>query len=406
MQSAPARLRLPTAEVIYQSGDGTVAITGSTLKKQLLRYEGGGIYVYIGSLTITGSTLTSNKASYGGGVLNYDGDVAISGCNLTSNSARTTDSNLGSGGAIYQSSGTVAITRSTLANNKAFGYGGGIYVETGTLTITASTLSGNSAASDGGGIYDYGMTYDGPTLTNDTISGNTAGGNGGGIYVNAGALTTVNVTIAYNTAGIAGGGLFAAGGTAVEIYNTIVASNTAGTFGDIAGTVSGWYNLIGTGGTGGLFNGIHGNQVGVADPGLGTLGYYGGPTETIPIFSSGPAVGMGSSDIPGITTPTVDQRGYPRPSDFIDIGVPAPVDADGNHRKRNRGRRRGPDARHVAQYGGDAARDVYRFQSVCHRGRLHRGGQLGRRVGARNPQRQQPLHRRRHRWPSRHRVGD
>ena len=37
------------------------------------------------------------------------------------------------------------------------------------------------------------------------------------------------------------------------------------------------YNLIGLGGSGGLVNGVNHNQVGVANPGLGSLGDNGGP---------------------------------------------------------------------------------------------------------------------------------
>ena len=61
------------------------------------------------------------------------------------------------------------------------------------------------------------------------------------------------------------------------------------------GSVSGSYNLIGTGGSGGLINGVNNNQVGVANPLLGTLGNYGGPTQTIPLLPGSPAIGKGGS---------------------------------------------------------------------------------------------------------------
>ena len=75
--------------------------------------------------------------------------------------------------------------------------------------------------------------------------------------------------------------------------------------------VSGSYNLIGTVGSGGLVNGANGNIVGVANPDLGPLGNYGGPTETIPLVVGSPAIGAGSSSISGVTIPTTDQRGLP-----------------------------------------------------------------------------------------------
>ena len=42
-------------------------------------------------------------------------------------------------------------------------------------------------------------------------------------------------------------------------------------------------------------HGVDGNLVGVADPGLGALGNYGGPTETIPLLPGSPAIDAGTS---------------------------------------------------------------------------------------------------------------
>ena len=116
-----------------------------------------------------------------------------------------------------------------------------------------------------------------------------------------------------------GGGLDVYGGTAT-LDNTIVALNTAGTgstasASDIAGTVSSAsaYNLIGTGGSGGLVNGVNGNQVGVANPGLGTLADNGGPTQTIALLPGSPAIDKGSNALavdPTTGLPlATDQRG-------------------------------------------------------------------------------------------------
>ena len=68
------------------------------------------------------------------------------------------------------------------------------------------------------------------------------------------------------------------------------------------------YNLIGLGGSGGLVNGVNHNQVGVANPGLGSLGDNGGPTQTVALIPNSPAVDAGNGfDL------TTDQRGYVRP---------------------------------------------------------------------------------------------
>ena len=102
------------------------------------------------------------------------------------------------------------------------------------------------------------------------------------------------------------------------LTNTIVAGNQShhGS-GDIAGSVSGSNNLIGTGNFGGLVNGIDGNIVGVADPLLGPLGDYGGPTQTMPLLPGSPAIDAGSS---GAGIPDTDQRGVGRVGG-VDIGA-------------------------------------------------------------------------------------
>src|SRR5262249_15056156 len=115
------------------------------------------------------------------------------------------------------------------------------------------------------------------------------------------------------------GGLDVIAGTAT-LDNTLVALNTNGTgtgapASDIAGSVAAAsaFNLIGTGGAGGLTDGVNGNQVGVANPGLGMLADNGGPTQTIALLPGSPAIDRGSNALavdPSTGQPlTTDQRG-------------------------------------------------------------------------------------------------
>jgi hypothetical protein len=124
-----------------------------------------------------------------------------------------------------------------------------------------------------------------------------------------------------------GGGLDVNAGTAT-LDNTIVALNTHGTgrgapADDIAGTVdaASAFNLIGKGGAGGLTNGTNHNQVGVANPLLGTLADNSGPTPTLALLPGSRAIGKGSAAIPGVTVPATDQRGVARPTKSVDIGA-------------------------------------------------------------------------------------
>ena len=139
-------------------------------------------------------------------------------------------------------------------------------------------------------------------------------------------MAAINATLAYNTTTTAssGGGLNAAGGAA-NLFNTIVALNTDSAGGnpadDIAGSVTGSNNLVGTGGSGGLVNGVNGNMVGVTNPGLGSgLASNGGPTQTIVILPTSPAIGTGQPSVNGQTI-GLDQRGALRGTTVVDIGA-------------------------------------------------------------------------------------
>ncbi|NCR47416.1 MAG: endo-1,3-1,4-beta-glycanase ExsH, partial [Microcystis aeruginosa SX13-01] len=93
--------------------------------------------------------------------------------------------------------GTLTLTDSTITgnttNNTVYGYGGGIYNNMlSTLLLTNSTISGNTA-DYGGVIYKWGTS----TLTNNILTNNNANV-GGGIY-NSGTWSS-NSTISGNTA--------------------------------------------------------------------------------------------------------------------------------------------------------------------------------------------------------------
>jgi hypothetical protein len=191
-----------------------------------------------------------------------------------------------------------------------------------TLTVTKCTFTQNIGANAGGAIFDNQGTL---TVVNSTFSGNTGYGNGGGaIFAFGDTATITNSTITANNTFTDGGGIFSIGGT-VTLTNTIVAGNVNNYSGitpnDIISTVpvAGSNNLIGTGGSGGLVNGTNGNQVGVANPGLGTLGSYGGPTQTTPLLPGSPAIDAGAPV--GGSVPANDQRGKGRVGATTDIGA-------------------------------------------------------------------------------------
>src|SRR5262249_54115404 len=122
-----------------------------------------------------------------------------------------------------------------------------------------------------------------------------------------------------------GGGIFNEASGFVEMNNSIIAYSSGG---DIVGTVVsdaafGWNNIIDDPLASGGLTQRHGHIVG--QPFTSALGFYGGPTETMPPVSTSSftsaAVGAGrTASIPfGIKT---DQRGAPRTKEGkVDIGA-------------------------------------------------------------------------------------
>ncbi|HLQ46565.1 MAG TPA: choice-of-anchor Q domain-containing protein, partial [Planctomycetaceae bacterium] len=216
------------------------------------------------------------------------------------------------------------------------------------LTIINSTISGNTAnAGDGSGVYNTGTGGGSATLTvnNSTISGNNATANGGGIFSDgtggAAIMTTTNATITNNhsdsddSAAGDGGGLNLSAGT-YKLRNTIVAGNFKGAasptaheiFGTVDTSANSSNNLIGTVGNGGLSNGVNGNLVGVANPGLGPLASNGGPTQTHALLFGSPAIEAGDNTFSDAVTLTTDQRGagFIRKADSADANTTQTVD--------------------------------------------------------------------------------
>ena len=304
------------------TGSGTDMITfdaglsGATIS---LDYSELPIY---SDMTIDGTGLASQVTIDGGDSAQvffiYGGTVTLNSLKIMNGSAHLTNHDMG-GGIVNNSSATLTIINSTLSGNSAQnsggsggGSGGGIY-NLGTLTITNSTFSGNSASSgSGGGIYNDRATL---TITNSTFSGNSASGSGGGIYTFQGTLTLTNNTFSGNSAVIIGGGIYNDGGT-LNYTNTIIANSPSG--GDCAGS--------GTVGTN-IHNLVEDNTCSPAlhgDPLLDSLKDNGGPTQTLALALTSPAVDAGDDTIcddnPGPNN--LDQRGTTRPvGAHCDIGA-------------------------------------------------------------------------------------
>ena len=307
---------------------GTLAITNSTLSgnkaSNSTESHGGGISNE-GTLTVSNSIFSKNisyaTAAGGGGVSNFStGTLTVSNSTFSENISDASLGLLGIGGGIH-SAGVLIVSNSTFFGNIAHGIdsglGAGIFTEnpTASTTVTNSTFSGNTASggdvSIGGGIAAANML----TVTNSTFSGNTASTSstfsyGGGI-VATGTLTVTNSTFSGNAA-TTGGGIFLADNVAT-LKNTIIANSISG--GDCAilegGTITATTNNLDT-------DGSCDNATTSTTIGLGALADNGGPTMTMAIETGSAAYNAGNN----ATCESIDQRGVARPQNTTcDIGA-------------------------------------------------------------------------------------
>jgi uncharacterized delta-60 repeat protein/CSLREA domain-containing protein len=325
---------------------GTVTISDSIIREnQVTEPDGlGGGIMNFGKLFIINSNIRLNTGDFGGAIYTAGG-LTIKDSEISQNSSRK------SGGAIYNNSGgttnlPVVIEKSSISDNSAENAGGGIYnrdtfnlidtmvqgnhskiagggifnvflnIGAATLNVLGSTISGNRSDAGGGGIANQQGTV---KLLNSTVSGNTSRGLGSGIdnYV-TGTLNLSNATIAFNEAFAAtGAGINNSSNSTVNSINSIIARNTGNNsaqFADFAGTLnSQGYNLIGAV-AGTTITGITTGNLLNLDPRLTPLSANGGRTLTHALRANSPAIDSGGS-----SETTIDQRGHPRPFNFISI---------------------------------------------------------------------------------------
>jgi predicted outer membrane repeat protein len=186
------------------SSRGTLTISNSNLNDNTALSNGGGIDSY-GTARISSSTFTGNSVTgIGGAIANHGSLLVVTACTLTGNRANNDGGGISSTNNPYA---TLTISDSTLSGNTAWA-GAGIYAWNGwgQTTISNCQLDGNSASNWAGAIYDGSGTM---TVTGSTLNGNSAP-LGAGIYAYQGLLTIDGSTLSSNTATVAGGGLYIA----------------------------------------------------------------------------------------------------------------------------------------------------------------------------------------------------
>ncbi len=295
-------------------------------------------------VTMQAITITRGNGGGGGGGIANQGTLTVTHSIISHNTAEGGVGGGGSGGGIYNG-GTLSVIHSTISHNTAEGSrldnfggsGGGIY-NFGTLIVSNSTISHNTAKSSifgdgtGGGILNSNngtLTVSNSTVSHNTAEDGSGSSLGGGIF-NFGTLTVSNSTFSHNSAG-SGAGIYTSSDAAtLTLANTIIANSLGGggdcfqspAFGGVVNDLG--HNLIEDGAnTCGLTAAPNNNLIGV-DPQLGPLQDNGGPTETIALLSTSPAIDAGNN------ANTLDAQGQPLTTDQRGSGFARIIDANGD----------------------------------------------------------------------------
>jgi predicted outer membrane repeat protein len=284
-RSGSASGAFPLFPVGPSDSTSTVTIRGVTMSGAVATgFAGGAVGKFgPGGLVLDSVVISGNSAAVGPAVFFNQGQTTISNSTLTDNHSTFSGGAIAAQQASPGVTGTATVVNSTIEGNSSPEFGGAVFIQDGTdITILSSTIVQNTANDD-----------------------NNTSGDAGGIYNNSSTVAIANTILAGNTVGPG-------------------ASSSDGQCAGEAFTSSG-FNLrsaddpgcSGFNATGDIVN---------ATPMLGTLGDNGGPTPTIALLTSSPAINAGNSDSPidGFfpTCPTADQRGVSRLGDNrCDIGA-------------------------------------------------------------------------------------
>ena len=232
-------------------------IRGFTITNGLSAGDGGGIFCYSSSPTITECTITENLAdSNGGGIAcQWGANPMISNCAITGNTVSGSYTRpFGLGGGVYCSDSSPTIESCTVSNNESKYEGGGVYLLNSSASVVNCLIESNSCTDPcgGGGISledssglialcnvlfnssnvgaGIGCVSSSPTIMNCNVSDNTADSEGGGISCTFSSDAALeNCILAQNVAAI--GGAIHCNDSDPTFTNCTITTNTATTNG-------------------------------------------------------------------------------------------------------------------------------------------------------------------------------
>lgn len=169
---------------------------------------GGGAYLLNCFLEIDSSSFVQNFSQYAGGIFAGPGSLFLSNTVVSDNRASS-----GSGGGIYTIADTMVLTDMLISGNYGGSHGGGICISRGYTELTDVSIRQNRASLNGGGIYNE---MDNSSFENVVVDSNLCYGNGGGMFHDLQSpYTLTGITFRNNESRDFGGGLCSRGDSLV-----------------------------------------------------------------------------------------------------------------------------------------------------------------------------------------------
>jgi len=210
---------------VYVGNEGaTLDMVGGEIRNNSTE-DGGGLYIYSGAATLTGTQMLSNRAYSVGGAVYVDRANAT----LTISAGEINDNESDYGGGVYVNYGRATLNETHVLSNTVDQTGGGMYVDYGSVTLNETQVRDNHADVGGGLCLDSGSAT--LNITGGAINTNHALWYGGGLYIRQGDAT-LNGTqlldnVVYGVDDFApGGGIYISGGGATLGDTQIVANGT------------------------------------------------------------------------------------------------------------------------------------------------------------------------------------
>ncbi|MCP4426972.1 MAG: hypothetical protein GY803_20980 [Chloroflexi bacterium] len=190
--------------------------------------DGGGAYVFLNDLTVSGVSFSGNSSGGSGGGLRAGSNLTLTNVTVVSNTAVT------NGGGVYANGGAVIVTGGRFERNVSQATitffsegGGGLYVANtaSAVAINGTDFINNQAKALGGGALVQGTAV----FTNGLFQGNTAVSSGGGLLngsvFGGGSLNVNGTQFINNISGLFGGGVQVNG--PADVRNALFQNNRA-----------------------------------------------------------------------------------------------------------------------------------------------------------------------------------